>query len=91
MESLLFAALVFPTLEVFAQSDRMILEEITVTAQRREQSLQDVGVSATAITGQRLRDMGITDATEIGRVVPGVEFVTTTGGNAFGTTGLSAR
>ena len=85
MESLLFAALVFPTLEVFAQSDRMILEEITVTAQRREQSLQDVGVSATAITGQRLRDMGITDATEIGRVVPGVEFVTTTGGNAFGT------
>jgi iron complex outermembrane receptor protein len=68
-----------------AQSERLVLEEITVTAQRREQSLQEVGVSATAISGQRIRDQGITDATKIGSVVPGVEFVTTSGGSTFGT------
>ncbi len=35
------------------------LEEITVTAQKREQSLQDVAVSVTAITGEQLSDLGV--------------------------------
>ena len=31
-----------------------ILEEITVTAQKREQSLQDVGISIAAFSGEQL-------------------------------------
>tara|TARA_R110002049_G_scaffold54869_20_gene152394 strand:- start:14 stop:2476 length:2463 start_codon:yes stop_codon:yes gene_type:complete len=37
------------------------LEEITVTAQRREQSLQDTPVSVTAFTPENLRELGIND------------------------------
>ena len=36
------------------------LEEITVTAQKREQNLQDVGISVTAFTGEQLSELGVT-------------------------------
>ena len=36
------------------------LEEITVTAQRREQNIQDTPVSITAFTPDRLDELGIT-------------------------------
>jgi iron complex outermembrane receptor protein len=35
------------------------LEEITVTANRREQNLQDVGTSIAAFTGDQLKDLGV--------------------------------
>jgi len=48
------------------------LQEIVVTAQRREQSLQDVGVSISAVSSEELRDLGITDSRDISKAVPGV-------------------
>ncbi len=48
--------------------------EIVVTAQRREQNLQDVGTSITALDAGALARLGITDATDIARQVPGVQF-----------------
>jgi iron complex outermembrane receptor protein len=47
------------------------IEEIVVTAQKREQSLNDVGITATVVTGQRLEAVGVTDITQLGKVVPG--------------------
>ncbi len=41
---------------VLAQ-DRTILEEITVTAQRREENLQEVPISVSAVSGERLAAM----------------------------------
>src|SRR6266404_8057239 len=35
------------------------LEEITVTANRREQNLQDVGTSIAAFTGEQLQELGV--------------------------------
>jgi iron complex outermembrane receptor protein len=35
-----------------------VIEEVVVTALRREQSLQDTSVSITAITGENLEKMG---------------------------------
>ena len=35
------------------------LEQMIVTAQKREQSLQDVGISIIAFSGERLQAMGI--------------------------------
>ena len=46
------------------------LEEITVTAQRREQSLQDTPVSITAFTPDRLDELGINDPVSMMDFVP---------------------
>lgn len=53
-------------------SDR--LADIVVTAQRREQSVQDVGVSITAISGAELRKSGLTDTRDIVAQTPGLQF-----------------
>ena len=39
-----------------------VLEEVVVTAQKREQSVQDVGISVTAFTGEQLSQRGYTNA-----------------------------
>src|SRR6202167_2227455 len=48
------------------------LEEITVTAQKRESTVQETPISITAITGQDLQDRGVADITGIVQSVPGV-------------------
>ncbi len=50
------------------------LEEIIVTAQRREQNLQDVGTSVTAFDSASLDKLGFKDPTEIASQVPGMQF-----------------
>lgn len=52
-----------------------VLEEITVTAQKREQSLQDVGISVTAFTGEQLSSLGFTNAQQVTRLAAGVSTV----------------
>ncbi len=44
--------------------------DIVVTAQRREQKLQDVGIAITALPAQTLKDLNINDATDLTRAVP---------------------
>ena len=46
------------------------LEEIVVTAQRREESLQRAAVAVTAVTGDDLTKSGITETANLGRLVP---------------------
>ena len=41
----------------YAQEDEMILEEVLVTAQKREQSLMEVPVAVSAISGEQMRDL----------------------------------
>jgi len=50
------------------------LEEILVTAQRREQSLQDVGVAVTAFTGDQMRQLGFTNTTDVVAMTPGLNY-----------------
>ncbi len=52
----------------------MALEEITVTAQRREESMQDVPVSVSAFSGADLEKAGIREATEYLMMTPNVGF-----------------
>ena len=56
------------------------LEDIVVTAQRREQSLQSVGISVTALDAQTLTQMNFKDLTEVASQVPGLQF------NQYGST-----
>lgn len=59
-----------------AQSDdsSSSIQEIIVTASRREQSLQDVGFSVTAFDEQLMENFGIVDVTRLELVVPGVNY-----------------
>jgi len=54
------------------QSRSVLLEEITVTAQKREQSAQDVGISITTVSGDQMRALGYTNAQEVTALAPGV-------------------
>ncbi len=53
-------------------SQAEILEETIVTAQKREQSLQDVGIAVTAFTGDQLSTLGVTESFDIAAFSPGV-------------------
>jgi len=46
------------------------IEEIVVTAQRREQNIQDVGIAVTALDERALQNLNITTATDIVKAVP---------------------
>jgi len=54
---------------VVAQS---LLEEVVVTAQKRDQGLQDVGIAVSAFTGDQLRAFDATDSFDIAAYTPGV-------------------
>lgn len=56
---------------VAAQS---VLEEVVVTAQRREQNLQEVPVSVTAFTGGQIEQTNITSARDYLALTPNVAF-----------------
>ncbi len=64
------------------------LEEVVVTAQKRAQSVNDIGVSASAISGDQLNDLGITEMTDLGAHTPGLVTVNSTSG---GTTIFAIR
>jgi len=57
--------------QVSAESESVLaLEEIVVTAQKREQSLQDVPISVVAYGTEQLAAQGIDDLTDIAATVP---------------------
>ncbi|MFK8018788.1 MAG: TonB-dependent receptor [Pseudomonadales bacterium] len=47
-----------------------VLEEVVVTANKREQSLREIPTSITAMTGNMLEDRGITEAKDLHKIVP---------------------
>ncbi|MBN8606087.1 MAG: TonB-dependent receptor [Caulobacterales bacterium] len=47
--------------------------DIIITAQRREQNLQDVPVAVTAFSGDTIAELGITSSADIADIVPNVE------------------
>lgn len=50
------------------------IEEIVVTAQKREQSLNDVPIAISAFSGDDLAAMGVTDTRDLSAVVPGFTY-----------------
>ncbi|HEY0683094.1 MAG TPA: TonB-dependent receptor [Steroidobacter sp.] len=72
-------------LHVLAQEDSGGLgglEEIVVTAQKREQKLQEVPMALTAVSGAQLEQQGITQFQDLLRSVPGVSFAGTEPGQS---------
>lgn len=58
------------------------VSDVVVTAQRREERLQNVPVAVTAITGDTLSSRGVNDISQLGKFVPGF---------SIGATGPNAR
>ena len=48
------------------------IEEIIVTAQKREQNVQDVSISITAFTGDRLTALGVAQPRDLAQFTPGL-------------------
>jgi iron complex outermembrane recepter protein len=65
------------------------LEEIVVTATRREESISKVPISITALTQDALDQKGIRDFSELVRFTPGVS-IDTSGTNAISIRGISS-
>ncbi|MFO7275448.1 MAG: TonB-dependent receptor [Pseudomonadota bacterium] len=70
------------------------IDEIIVTAQKREQNLQDVPITVTALSGQLLQDTGVRDIKDLTLLTPGLivtstsnETVTTARIRGIGTVG----
>jgi len=64
------------------ESDTPMLEEVTVTAQKRAESLQEVPISITALTASDIRNQKLRDATEISAQIPNL-ISTDTGGDGY--------
>lgn len=87
-----------PALPVYAQNaagtDGRTIEQIIVTAQKREQNLQDVPIVVTAVSEQLLQDTGVKDIKDLTILTPGLlvtstsnESVTTARIRGVGTVG----
>jgi len=72
------AAALAPGQQVFAQEDseEVSLDEIIVTATKRESSIQDIPASIQAITSDALEAMGAKSMEDFARFVPAVNVVT---------------
>jgi iron complex outermembrane receptor protein len=59
-----------------ATNSARALDEIVVTAEKRSESLSDVPMSITALTGSELSSLGVVSTEDLARVVPGFSTVT---------------
>ena len=68
------SALLTASFGVHAQQDddaqmAGLIEEVVVTARKREETLQDVPISVSATTGQQLTQRGLTSIEDVARTV----------------------
>ncbi len=65
----LYAAVILASVPL-AQAQELALEEVIVTAQKREQSLQDVPISVAAVTGDTITNRSINSLSSLSTSVP---------------------
>jgi iron complex outermembrane receptor protein len=58
----------------FAQDSNLVLEEVVVTATKKEENVQDIAQTVNAVSGSTIDDYQIRDLSELAQVVSGVEF-----------------
>lgn len=73
-------AALFPEMPALAQNDKLVLEEVLVTATKRTLNLQDVPQSITAFTTDDIEKMGIKNMSDYIRALPSVSVQATTPG-----------
>lgn len=71
--NLLFAGGVL-SFSATAFSAQSVIEEVNVTAKKREQNLQDVSIAVSAFSGDAMTDMGFEEGLDITQQVPNMSF-----------------
>lgn len=75
-------------------SAQLTLEEVVVTARKREESLQETPIAVTALSGETLQDLGLSDISDLRKIAPNVDLYDGNGtggsGNIF-IRGVGAR
>ena len=72
LPKVLVAAIFTLHLKTYSQDDQSVFEEVIVTAEKRDESLQDVSQAVTAITDTEIEAKNITSFVDLTAVVPGV-------------------
>src|SRR3546814_17462260 len=77
----MFAGRLVSAVPLHAQeaSTPSVLDEIVVTAQKREQSMQDVPIAISALSGATLRDTGALGMQAVAQLVPSLAVVQSDG------------
>lgn len=73
-----------------AQTDSRVLEEIVVTATKREKSVQDIPISVGVVTGEFINNFDIRDMSDVQNYVPGLQVQQTFGSWAVRIRGLGS-
>ncbi len=75
----ILTTLVASTASLAHQVSAVMIDEIVISAQKREQNMQSVGVSVTAFTGNDLKQLGYINSTDIASQTPGLNIGTPVG------------
>lgn len=81
----LAVAIALSASQSLAQGSGGVLEEVIVTAEHREETLQDTQISISALSSETIRDLGISNGLDIGDIVPNLNAQPYVGGR----TGIS--
>ena len=65
--------IVLPAAIALGQEREGLLEEITVTAQKRQESVQDLPISVTAFSGDAMKALGFTNSIQLAAQTPGLQ------------------
>jgi iron complex outermembrane receptor protein len=93
--SMIFIMMMWPGALLLAQEDdsedQLVLEEVIVTATRRGELLQDIPISVSAITKQKIELEGIRTFEDYGVRVPNLSFSASSNSNATNSLNISIR
>ena len=76
-KKLISASVAAVALSAFSASALAQLEEVVVTAQKREQSANDIGMAISALSGEALENLQVLDNTDLALAVPGLTYADT--------------
>ena len=62
-----------PAAMALGQEREALLEEVNVTAQKREESVQDLPISVTAFSGDTMKALGFTNSIQLAAQTPGLQ------------------
>jgi outer membrane receptor protein involved in Fe transport len=69
------ASLPFMPIPVVAEGQSAALEEVIVTARRRAENIQETPIAVSALSGDDLRERGLSNVQDLAKVVPSLEIM----------------